>query len=331
MPVNTDKSAGTAMNTIPSIFNEHKVPFTVFGGTEENLKVLIPSVTCVVLSRNGRQYRQVVIENLLRKGFAKVISVNQKSEQHTVEQLSHQFPNVEFIVALENVLQGELLNIAFERAKTEYVFVIQDEMCGENFIFNSALAEKLISKNKFCIAPRLVSETGHKIAVVFCPDVEKGKFRIEEETSMADNLPTLYSYDYAGLYKRETFCLLGGFDYTITSEYWQKVDLFMRSWLWGEKTSVSNIFELSYSEAIPEEDRTVELSYLRFYLKNILPVFISDHAKISKTAFLRFKMGNSCSFVESWARFKDGMRWTQENQYRFKTDAVSLIENWGKA
>lgn len=318
------------MNTIPSIFNEHKISYSVFGETEENQKSLIPSVTCVVLSRNGRQYRQVAIENLLKKGFSKVISVNQKTEQNSVEQLTRIFPNVEFIVALEDCLQGELLNIAFSRAKTDYVLVVQEEMCGENFMFNSSLAEKFISKKQFCIAPRLISETGHRIPVLFCPDVNRAKFNIEEETSMADNQCTLYCYDYAGFYNREIFCLLGGFDYTITSEYWQKIDLFMRSWLWGEKITVSNVFELSYAESVPEEDRTVELSYLRFYLKNILPVFVSDHAKISKSSFFRFKTGSSCGFVESWNQFKDAIRWTADNQYRFKTDAVSLIENWGK-
>ena len=318
------------MNTIPSIFNEHKVSYTVFGGTDENLKVLIPSVTCVVLSRNGRHYRQVAIENLLRKGFSKVISISQKSEQHSIEQLTHLFPSVEFIVTLEDVPQGEMLNIAFDRATTDYVLVVQEELCGENFIFNSSLAEKLISKKLFCVAPRLVSESGQRIPVVFCPDVRKGKLSVEEETSMTDSQFTLYPYDYAGFYNRETFCLLGGYDYTITSEYWQKLDLFVRSWLWGEKISISNVLELTYAESVPEEDRTVELSYLRFYLKNILPVFVSDHARISKSSFLRFKFGNSCGFVESWHQFKDAIRWTSYNQYRFKTDIISLIENWGK-
>lgn len=318
------------MNIIPSIFNEHKISYTVFGGIETTLKVLIPSVTCVVLSRNGRQYRQVVIENLLKKGFSKVISVNNKNEERTVEQLSHQFPNVEFIVALEDVSQGELLNIAFAHAKTDYVLVVQEEMCGMNFIFNSLFAEKLISKKQFCIVPQLISDKGYKIPNVFTPDVSKGKFKIEEEISITDNQRTLYSYDYAGLYNRETFCLLGGFDWTITSVYWQKIDLFMRSWLWGEKTSVINSFEFSYSESVPEEDRTVDLSYLRFYLKNILPTFVSDHAKISKTSFLRFKIGNSCGIVDSWAHFKDAIRWININQYRFKTDVLSLVENWGK-
>jgi len=319
------------MNTIPSIFNEHKVAYTVLGGGEEPSRVTLPSVTCIVLSRKGRHYRERIIENLLSKGFAKIISVNPKSEQVSIEQLAHHFPTVGFLVGLEQVSQGELLNIAFAQAKTEHVLVLQEEMCSENFMFTPAMVEKLIEKKQFCIAPRLVTSSGNRVPVVYMPATARSVFSVDSDMSMADNLCTLYSYDYAGFYDREKFCLLGGVDYTITSSYWQKLDFFFRSWLWGEKTTVSNFFELKYGEDIPEEDQTVEVSYLRFYLKNILPVFVSDHGKISRISFLRFKSRSSCGLVESWKQFKDAVRWTEENQYRFKCDAVSLIENWGKS
>lgn len=318
------------MNIIPSIFNEHKISYTVFGGNDKPSKITIPQITCVVLSRNGRQYRSMIMENLMSKGFAKIISVNPKSEQIAIEYLAHQFPTVEFLVALEDVSQGELLNLAFSQATTEYVLVVQEEMCGENFLFTSSLADKLMEKKQFCIVPRLVSVTGNRIPVVYYPTTIKSVFRIENDNSISDNACTLYSYDYAGLYNREKFCLLGGVDYTISSAYWQKIDFFMRAWLWGEKINIANFFELTYSDSLPEEDQTVELSYSRFYLKNLLPVFISDHAKISKSSFLSFKSGSSCGLVESLRLFNDAVRWTSDNQYRFKTDAVSLIENWGK-
>ena len=317
------------MNTIPSIFNERKISYTVFGGSEQPSRVTM-DVTCIVLSRNGRHYRSMVIENLLAKGFEKIISVNPKSEQVSVEQLARHFPTVEFLVALENVSQGELLNIAFAHAKSEYVFVVQEEMCSEKINFTSSLAEKLIEKNQFCVVPRLASSSSLKLPVVFTPLTKKSVFTVEMENAVGDNHKTLYSFDYAGFYNREKFSLLGGIDYTITSPYWQKLDFFMRAWLWGEKITVSNSMEFTYADSIPEEDRTVELSYLRFYLKNLLPVFISDHAKILRRSFLTFKLRNSCGFVESLKQFKDAVRWTCENQYRFKTDAVALIENWSK-
>lgn len=317
------------MNTIPSIFNEHKFAYTVFGGEDNSIKINF-DVTCVLLSRNGRQYRSMAIENLLSKGFKKIISVNPKSEQVSVEQLSRHYPIVQFIVGLEDVPQSELLNIAFENAKSEYVLVLQEEMALENFYFNSSIYEKLVEKKIFCVCPRLVSSTGMRLPVVYIPSVIKSVFNIESDATMADDVSTLYSMDYAGFYNREKFCLLGGIDYTIKSQYWQKVDFFFRAWLWGEKIKISNYLEFRYSDSVPEEDQTVEISYLRFYLKNLLPSFISDHARITKSSFFIFKSRNSCGLVESLRQFKEASRWTRENQYRFKTDAVSLIENWDK-
>ena len=97
-----------------------------------------------------------------------------------------------------------------------------------------------------------------------------------------------------------------------------------------ESNSQSEVIMPTLIELLEEENLTVDISYLRFYLKNLLPAFLSDHAKIPWISYFAFKLKSSCGFVESMRQFKDAMRWTKENQYRFKTDAVALIENWGK-
>ncbi|MGN0730052.1 hypothetical protein [Treponema sp.] len=317
------------MNTIPSIFNQRKVSYIVLGGSENPRQALMP-VTCVVLSRSGRHYRARVIENLLQKRFEKIISVSPKSEQKSVDLLARQFPTVKFLVVLDSVSQGELLNLAFYEAQTPYVLVVQEEMCLDKFSFDASMAEKFARKKQFCIAPKLLSSSFTKLPVSFFPSARKSVFEVGVDSFFADGQPSLYPADYAGFYDREKFILLGGADYTISSEYWQKIDLFFRAWLWGEKINLSSFFEFKYSGNIPEENLTVDISYLRFYLKNLLPVFLSDHAKIPWYSYFIFKLKSSCGFVESMRQFKDAVRWTRENQYRFKLDAVSLIENWGK-
>ncbi len=318
------------MNTIPSIFNQHKIPYTILGGEERSRKVLMP-VTCVVLSRNGKHFRTRVFENLIRKGFYKIINVNPKSESDNVASFARLFPIVKFIVALEDVSQGELLNLAFSEAETSHVLVLQEEMGADRVSFNAQMANRLMAKKQFCIAPFLVSKYSTRLPVVFSPSVKKSVFKVDvlPEPYFEDFTPTLYSADYAGFYDRERFMLLGGIDYTISSHYWQKIDFFFRSWLWGEKTSLFNGLEFSYSGDAPEENNTVDISYLRFYLKNLSPVFSQDHAHISSLSYFAFKLRNSCGFVESMRQFRDAVRWTEKNKYRFKTDAVSLIENWG--
>ncbi len=317
------------MNTIPSIFNQRKIPRTILGGSEESQKILMPQVTCIVLTRNSRNYRSLVFENLITKGFAKIICVENKSaEKSTTEQLAHQFPTVKFLISQENVTQGDLLNLAVAESTTEYILVVQEELCLDKVNFTPSLASKLIEKKQFCIAPKLFNKNYQKLPVEFIPTVQKSTFRIKPEIFAGDNRQTFYAGDLAGFYNREKYILLGGIDYTITSEYWQKVDLFFRSWLWGEKTTFEMGFDLAYGTEIPEENQTVDFSYLTFFLKNLLPVFKSDHAKISDYSYITFKARSSCGFVEAMKQFKDAQRWVEENKYRFKKDAVSLIENW---
>lgn len=266
----------------------------------------------------------------MQKGFEKIISVSAVAEKKTADSFARQFPSVQFLVAQERVSQGELLNIAFSQAASSHVLVVQEELCLDRVSFSPSLAAKLVQRKQFCIAPRLFSSGYTKVPVVFFPSAKKSVFTVETDSSFSDSQPTLYPADYAGFYDREKFILLGGTDYTISSEYWQKVDFFFRAWLWGEKISVSSGLEFSYAESVPEEDQTVDISYLRFYLKNLLPVFSTDHAKIPLFSYFTFKSRSSCGFVESFRQFKDAVRWTEQNQYRFKADAVSIIENWGK-
>ncbi len=124
---------------------------------------------------------------------------------------------------------------------------------------------------------------------------------------------------------------LGGFDYTITSPYWQNLDMSFRAWLWGEKISVSTAFQIAYAQEIPVEDRTSDVSQIRFYLKNLIPRFKSDHGSVPFSAFFIYLMHSSCGFFEARRQFTEARRWILKNQYRFHTDALELIKKWNIA
>ena len=160
--------------------------------------------------------------------------------------------------------------------------------------------------------------------------MEKSVFTVASSPSLQEGDVTLYPADLAGFYDRNKFIQLGGADYTISSAYWQKVDLFCRAWLWGERVSVQTAFSFSYSGDVPEENQTVDSSYLRFYIKNLLPVFKNDHAEIPLSSFFAFRAHRSCSFRDALELFGLARKWTEKNKYRFKKDAATLIQNWGK-
>lgn len=322
-------SARRAMNTIPSTFNAHQINRTVLGGTEKPAKVTMP-VSCLVLSRSGSQYRTRVFENLLKCGFESIVSVEQKSESCNTDQVARLFPQVTFVVALERVTVGDMVNIGMSEIKAPYVLVVPDDLCMEELSFTPALAKKIMQNAQYCVVPRLISSDMQNVPVQFVPSSRKSVFDVSSESVLTDGSPTLYPYDGTGFFDREKFVRLGGYDYTVTSAYWQNLDLSLRAWLWGEQITVCSSFVLHYSNDIPGEDQTVDLSYLRFDLKNLLPVFENDHAAIKGSSFMAFKRRSSCGIVETIKQFNDAKQWTAQNKYRFKTDAPTLVENWGK-
>lgn len=316
------------MNTIPLTFNEKQINRTVLGGKENISKTAIP-VTCLILIRGGNQYRSRVFENIEKLNFFEVISV-EKSGGNIAEQLSRQFPSVKFISTEEEVTAGDMLNIGMAEATGKYVLVLHDDLCTDSFNFTAAMAKKLASLDQFCVVPRLNSNGLQSIPVNFIPGVNRSVLEITSTVNCADGTPTLYAFDQVGFYDREKFIRLGGADYTLTSAYWQNLDLAFRAWLWGERISISSAFQFTYNSDVPGEEQTPDASYLRFYLKNLLPVFEIDHAYIPKSSFFTFRLRSSFSMAETIRQFKNARMWTEENKYRFKCDASLLIENWGK-
>ena len=321
--------ARIVMNTIPLIFNQRAIDRTVLGGTENESRVSMP-VSCIILNRSGNQYRNLVFDTLVGQGFEKIICIESGDSSNNLDELSLQYPTVKFLIPHEEVTPGDMLNLGIAECTSPFALVVQDDLCTQDFQFSVNLAQKLVEKNSFCVCPRLFSSTLQVLPVHYMPNVKKSEFTVDSSLSMASGTKTFYASDWAGFYNREKYMQLGGADYTITSPYWQKMDLFFRSWLWGENTCIDTSFSLTYSGALPEENQTVDYSYLRFYLKNLLPVFRGDHAEILLSSFFAFKSRSSCSFRNAVSLFSDARDWTGKNMYRFKMDAVQLIQDWEK-
>lgn len=317
------------MNTIPITFNEKQINRTVIGGKENTSPSAIP-VTCLVLMRSGNHYRSRVFENIDKLNFKEVITIEKNGTSNFSEQLSRQFPCIKMLSTDEDVTTGEMLNIGMDEASNDYVLVVHDDLCTENFSFSTAIAEKLMELNQFCVVPRLTLNGIQAIPVNFIPGVNHSVLEITSLLNNTNGTPTLYPFDHIGFYSKEKYMLLGGADYTITSAYWQNVDLAFRAWLWGERITISSLFQFTYNCDVPGEERTPDYSYLRFYLKNLLPVFDFDHAYIPGSSFFTFRLRSSLSMAETIRQFKNARKWTEENKYRFKCDASLLIENWGK-
>jgi len=254
------------MNIIPSTFDEHQINRTVIGGRIENKNASL-DISVILLNSSGGHFKDSLLETLLECNFRSIISVELDSNNFSVEDLAKKFPSVKFIIPLEKTTDGEMINVAMSEIESEYALVLRNSLDIHQGFFNVNLAERLLKDDVFCVVPRLTDSNKNSIVAKFSPSAEKKHFVVEESFVVNDGHSTLFPADNIAIYNRKKFIQLGGFDYSIKSKYWQNLDFGLRSWLWGEKTKLTTLLQFSYNEE-PINDKTINLDYLRCFLKN---------------------------------------------------------------
>lgn len=317
------------MNSIPTTFNEHQISRTVIGG-QPNTNPDALNISVILLNSSGSHFKLHVFENLIQCNFKSIISIEHDPTNSTIDEMSKKFPSIKFVVPLEKASDGELINIGMAEVSTEYVLVLRDSLYIPSGFILQHLAERLTQSGSYCIVPRLSDKNKNGLPCTFVPSAERTHFVVETNSVMSDGLKTLYPFDYIALYNREKFIQLGGFDWTINSPYWQNLDLALRSWLWGEETRFTSVLQFSYIDEPPVEDRSINIDYLRYYLKNELPKIKMEQGYIRKSSFLIFAGRSSCGYLEAKRQFKAAREWVESNKYKFKMDLQTFIQNWTK-
>ncbi|NLM01606.1 MAG: hypothetical protein GX220_09180 [Treponema sp.] len=315
------------MNTIPSIFNENQINCTVFGGTEESTDATL-DMSVILLNSGGNYFREPALENLINAGFKNIISMENYGENYTLDECAKRFPMVKFFIPQEKATKGQLINIAMNEVVTDYVFIISDNLKITKNVISPLILENIKNKENLCIVPHLMTEDFHTLPLQVSAYIEKKKLQFSHSVSLHDNAKTLYPFDFIGIYNVQKFIRCGGFDYTIKSEYWQNLDFFFRSWLWGETCTIMPAIRLYYQGKIPVEDSTVDESYLQFFLKNIAPCVKTDYAYIPIKKIFSYSFSTGKNFFESIQDFKEARKWVQKNKYRYKYDLKTFIKMW---
>ncbi len=322
------------MNTIPLIFNERQIERTVLGGenTDTESYSLDAKIPCsvVLLNRGSSHYRQQNIDNLQKVGFLEIVSVESSSLSYNLEDFALRHPLVKFIIPQEKLSVGDMINIGIAECKYSHVLVLWNDIFLTPNLISSAVFDKIFDDETLCVCPLLHSSSMQILPTEMIPSIEKTRFTVTPAAPRTDKAPTVYPFDFIGLYNRQRFMQLGGFDYTITNPYWQNMDFSLRAWLWGEKIHVATSFKLKYEDESPLENITADITQLRFYLKNCSSVYRFDYSYIPKSRFFSFWRIFPGTPFEALKVFIDARKWVHTNRYRFKTDIGTLIETWNR-
>ncbi len=317
------------MSTIPLTFNENLSSCTLLGGKEKLDRIKYP-VSVLLLGRNPGSFKEQSLDVLVNSGFESIITIETTKDNFKLESYVRKFPQIKFIVPQEKLSVGEMINLGMYECVSEYLLVLWDDIVLKNQFFTDLLFNKILATQCTCFCPVFTNSLMQNIPVQMQPVIEKGSFEVVHSQVIYDNTPTLFPFDFIGVYNKKKFINLSGFDTTIKSSYWQNLDFSVRSWLWGEKIISSPLFRFSYDISEPILDSTVDSSYFRFYLKNIAPVYKIDCGYIPKSYFFQFHRRSSLSFSDALKEFKIVRNWVAKNSFRFKMDINQLTAEWNK-
>ena len=333
------------MSTIPLTFNDNLPSYTAVGGTDRRAST---GLSAVVLNRSGRYPRYGLFEELGKAGFDYVISMEGANTRYDLEELSADFPFVRFILLKENVSPGEEINLAAAELSGPLFFVLWNDLKILRGGGAERMAERLSAVNqpgqdndnpckRLCTVPLIQDGRSETVPTLIAPAlVPEGKsggiarsvIRTIPFIPRREGFRSLYPFDGIGIYDRERFIRLGGFDPAIRNFYWQLMDFGFRSFLWGEEIAFTQLVKLSYEGVLPEEDSTPGDGYLRFFLKNMAPVFRGDYAHIPLRRFPAYCGKRGGVFFGAWEEFSAARSWVKTNRYRFTSDARTIAERW---
>ncbi len=327
------------MNTIPTTFNHSLPSYTVVGGIQ---RAGNSGLSAVLLNRGGRYPRRTLFQELEKNGFDYIISLEGPEERYDVEDLSIRFPSVKFILLKQAVSVGEQVNLAVSELTGSLFFVLWNDIRILHGGGAAKMAKRMLNEKpsesgddtsvykRLCTVPVIQNSHFETLPTIMSPAYFKDSVKTVPSALNTEGEMTLYPFDGIGIYDRERFIRLGGFDKTLSNSHWQFADFGFRSWLWGEEIAGTQLVRMSYDGDIPSEDSTVEESYKRFYLKNLAPVYRGDSAHIPLRRCPSYMLRFRDNPFEDWEDFFAARKWVEINKYRFKCDARKLIERWEK-
>ncbi|HUX12679.1 MAG TPA: hypothetical protein VMW87_06600, partial [Spirochaetia bacterium] len=263
------------MSTTPSTIKHPGVPYTVVGGKRVERKTSAPRVLSVlVLNRGGRFNRADYFDQLEQLHPDEIISIEPVGTPYDLETLANRHGNLRFLLLHSDTSRGQQVNIGIQEAHGRFVLVVWNDMAIS--ALPSRVLERMHEENILCTTPVFRSDKNEIMPTIQAPAFYRKLLRVVAVTPTRDNAPTLFPFEYAGLFDRERFIRTGGFDATMVSSYWQKMDFGFRVHMWGESVRTNLVFRITCISPPPAEDITPDADHRVFYLKNLSIRYTGD-------------------------------------------------------
>ncbi|MFQ3621165.1 MAG: hypothetical protein SNJ78_09490 [Spirochaetales bacterium] len=315
------------MNTIPTTFNPLPASYTVVGGTGKATKAA-EGLTLVLLQRGGVVDRASFLEKCHSLPVTEILSVERSRGTYELESLASRFPKVRFILFHEPANPGQQINVGIQEALGALCFVLWEDYESDTELLQKGLASVLSKPAPLCITPWIGMAKNQYLPVLQVPAFHKSKLKVLSVVPQKEEGLNLFPYDYCGIYHREIFLRLGGYDPRIGNPYWQKLDFGFRAFLWGERIVCRKGLQGLYLKETPLEDTTPDQSYRLFFLKNLAVIYSGDQGVLPLRKFFPFYIKSKAGILVALREFQEVRQWVKVHSYRFKMSSYTITELW---
>ncbi len=303
------------------------MPYTVLGGPRWDRVRRYPfPLTLLVLSRGDRLFRSEILRGLMDREAGEILWLEGSEPSTEMETLAHDFPDVRFLLFKGSGTIGERVNIGITEARSPSVLVLwSDTRLTE---LPAGVQRGFEDSGVICWVPLARNIRSEAIPSWQSPQWKRRKLSLAFRVPQRTVEPTLYPFDYCGLYNREKFSQSGGYDPAIANPYWQKLDFGLRCFLWGERIRGNRDIALTYTGSPPEEDTTPDEGYKRFWLKNLAVRRRREMGFIPLSSVLEYMTHSDTGPLYAIKEFREVRGWVQTHRFRFRREPRDLQQEW---
>ncbi len=306
--------------------------YTLIGGAEKSSRPREPEgFSVLLLNRGGKPYRRELITELLKLNCREIISVEKGDHPVKTEDLGGSEADIHVLRIGGEVSPGDIINVGIKEATGKFVFVLWSDMVLPSGKISSRVFEKIDERNHFCTVPLFMEE--EKTLPTCSVPIRSGlrDMDVVFHIPLTGGQRTLFPSDYCGIYHREKFISLGGFDGKIGNPYWQLMDLGFRVALWGEQILYQEALKMSYMGEIPALDITTDRDYGHFFMKTQAIVVRHGSGRLPGYRLFSLLAKSGGNGVEVYREFCQIRTWVRQNRKRFKTDVPTLLADWDRS
>lgn len=208
-------------------------------------------ISAVIPNRDGVEILRRTLPPLLQELSLErdeIIVIDDASEDDSVGMLGREFPTVRVVALERNVGFGAACNLGFERARHDLVLLLNSDMEVTPGSI-ALLAEHFEDPDVFATGPEYWSDDPSK------PRPPRGP---------TDWWPQLGAPAGGGLFRRDKFLELGGFDPLYYPFYWEDVDLGWNAW----RSGLTIVYD-TRCHFVHLESATIRKLYSASYVKRI--------------------------------------------------------------